>query len=111
MNENIKYKFLKAPKGPLSSSLGRRQRPALQSSMSPQNLFHAHQDWQLDDSDREGGFCILGNHFSWTEDAIYADPLGKTWEKKFERNIDWLPLAHPQLGTWPATQACALTGN
>ena len=29
-----------------------------------------------------------------------------------ERNIiNWLPLAHPQLGTWPATQACALTGN
>ena len=23
-----------------------------------------------------------------------------------ERNIDWLPLAHPLLGTWPATQAC-----
>ena len=23
----------------------------------------------------------------------------------------WLPLACPQLGTWPATQACALTGN
>ena len=29
----------------------------------------------------------------------------------YERNIDWLPLAHPQLGIWPATQACALTGN
>ena len=29
----------------------------------------------------------------------------------FERNIDWLPLTHPQLGTWSATQACALTGN
>ena len=28
-----------------------------------------------------------------------------------ERYIDRLPLAHPQLGTWPATQACALTGN
>ena len=28
-----------------------------------------------------------------------------------ERNIDWLPLAHPQLGIWPATQACAPTGN
>ena len=29
-----------------------------------------------------------------------------------ERNINvWLPLAHPLLGTWPATQACALTGN
>ena len=29
-----------------------------------------------------------------------------------ERNINvWLPLEHPLLGTWPATQACALTGN
>ena len=28
-----------------------------------------------------------------------------------ERNISWLPLTCPQLGTWPATQACALTGN
>ena len=23
----------------------------------------------------------------------------------------WLPLEHPPPGTWPATQACALTGN
>ena len=23
----------------------------------------------------------------------------------------WVPLSHPQLGTWPATQACALTGD
>ena len=23
----------------------------------------------------------------------------------------WLPLMHPLLGTWPTTQACALTGN
>ena len=23
----------------------------------------------------------------------------------------WLPLARPLLGTWPTTQACALTGN
>ena len=28
-----------------------------------------------------------------------------------ERNIHWLPLARPQLGTGPATQACALTRN
>ena len=33
-------------------------------------------------------------------------------EKERERNINvWLPLPCPQLGTWPATQACALTGN
>ena len=28
-----------------------------------------------------------------------------------ERYIDRLPLAHPQLGTWPTTQASALMGN
>ena len=28
-------------------------------------------------------------------------------EEEQERNIDWLPLAHPQSGTWPATQAHA----
>ena len=28
-----------------------------------------------------------------------------------ERNIDWLLLACPQMGTRPATQVCALTGN
>ena len=28
-----------------------------------------------------------------------------------ERNIDWLLLTHPYLGTSPATQACALIGN
>ena len=28
-----------------------------------------------------------------------------------EGNINRLPLTCPQLGTWPATQACALAGN
>ena len=33
-------------------------------------------------------------------------------KKKEEKNINvWLPLERPLLGTWPATQACALTGN
>ena len=33
-------------------------------------------------------------------------------EKERERNINvWLPLSCPLLGTWPAPQACALTGN
>ena len=33
-------------------------------------------------------------------------------EKQKERNINvWLPLAHPLLWTWLATQPCALTGN
>ena len=37
---------------------------------------------------------------------------GERREKERERNINvWLPLVHPPLGTWPATQACALSGN
>ena len=33
-------------------------------------------------------------------------------EKEREGNIGvWLPLTRPLLGTWPTTQACALTGN
>ena len=38
--------------------------------------------------------------------------LERRREGKRERNITkWLPLVHPTLGTWPTTQACALTGN
>ena len=37
---------------------------------------------------------------------------GEGKEKEGERNVSvWLPLAHSILGTWPATHACALTGN
>ena len=33
-------------------------------------------------------------------------------EKEREKNINvWLPLMRPLPGTWPTTQACALTGN
>ena len=37
---------------------------------------------------------------------------GEGTEKERERNINvWLPFTCPLLGTWPTTQACALTGN
>ena len=37
---------------------------------------------------------------------------GEGREKEREKNINmWLPLMWPPLGTWPATQACGLTGN
>ena len=42
---------------------------------------------------------------------IYFLERGEGWEKEKERYINHLPLSHPQLGTWPTTQACALTGN
>ena len=44
------------------------------------------------------------------KDFIYL--LLDTGKAGRERNINvWLPLAYPQLGVWPATQVCALTGN
>ena len=37
---------------------------------------------------------------------------GEGREKQKKRNINvWLPLMHLILGTWPTTQACAMTGN
>ena len=37
---------------------------------------------------------------------------GERRETERERDISaWLPLPQPPLGTWPTTQACALTGN
>ena len=48
------------------------------------------------------------------KDFIYLFILdtGEGRQKDRERNINaWLPLTHPILGTRPATQACALTGN
>ena len=42
---------------------------------------------------------------------IYIQREGKR-ERKKERNTSvWLPLTCTLLGTWPKTQACALTGN
>ena len=42
---------------------------------------------------------------------LFSD-RGEGREKEAERNINvWLPLVRSLLGTWPATQACALTGN
>ena len=38
--------------------------------------------------------------------------IGEGREKEKERKIGvWVPLTWPPLGPWPATQACALTGN
>ena len=43
---------------------------------------------------------------------IYLQERGGGKERERERNITvWLPFAHLPLGTWPETQACALTGN
>ena len=53
-------------------------------------------------------------HCSFFKKFIYLLFLerGEGREKERERNlIMWLPVMWPQLGTWPATQACALTGN
>ena len=46
------------------------------------------------------------------KDFILFLEKGEEREKERETNIHvWLPLTCPLLGTWRATQACALTGN
>ena len=52
-------------------------------------------------------------HLFFKKDFIYFFlEIEEGREKERERNISvWLPLMRPLLGTWPATQACALTGN
>ena len=46
------------------------------------------------------------------EDFIYVFIFRERKREEREGNINvWLPLMRPLLGTWPATQACALTGN
>ena len=47
-------------------------------------------------------FCIV----------LFLRERGEGKEKEGEKNISvWLPFTLPLLGTWPATQACAPTGN
>ena len=55
----------------------------------------------------------LGIRAIFLKDFIYLFlERGEVRKKEGERNINvWLPLAHPRLGTWSSTQACALTEN
>ena len=65
-------------------------------------------------------FCFLwrinlqsfSKKYLFKKDFIYLClDRGQGREKDWERNINvWLPLTHPLLGMWPATQICALTG-
>ena len=59
----------------------------------------------------QGNYSLKQN---FKKDFIYLFlERGEGREKEREKNIDadQLPLIYPQPGTWPTTQACALTGN
>ena len=55
--------------------------------------------------------CYFKIHF--LKDFVYLFlECGEGREKVRERNINvWLSLTCPPPGSWPTTQACALTGN
>ena len=55
--------------------------------------------------------CIMLLKVNFKKDFMYL-LLERRREGERERNINmWLPHTRPLLGTWSATQACALTGN
>ena len=53
------------------------------------------------------GIVIFLNNFF--KDSIFLERGGEREKHRCARG--WLLLTYPQLGTWPTTQACALTGN
>ena len=58
-------------------------------------------------------FVFISTYYFFFKDFIYLflEKEGGR-RKERERNINaWLPLTRPLLGTWPETQACALTEN
>ena len=61
--------------------------------------------------------CLFSVLLCFFKDFIYLFLEGKGGRKrrretvKCEQNVGQLPIARPQQGTWPATQACAATGN
>ena len=63
--------------------------------------------------------CFISFIYFWgffslfLKDFIYLFlERGEEKEKESERKINvWFTLTRPLLGTWPATQSCALTGN
>ena len=70
-------------------------------------------DLQVDGPKASFLFCfkifkdLIHLFFREGEVIYFLEREGK--EKERKRNINvWLPLTHPQLGSWPTTQACAL---
>ena len=78
------------------------------------NTYHIVDLWSMffEWMDNEGlNKLMLLFTFSFLKDFIYLFSE-KGREKEGERDISvWLSLVHPQLGTWPTTDACVLTGN
>ena len=57
-------------------------------------------------------YKLLSGFFFFFKILFIHFQRGEKKEKEREKNINvWLPLTWSLLETWPATQACALTGN
>ena len=76
---------------------------------NPYDIFPRSPLWGLD------RFIVCTKYFEYLPCVIpftYLFLERREGREGRERYINlWLPLEHPLLGTWLATQACALTGN
>lgn len=95
--ENMKYKFVTAPRGPLSL-LGRGRGWLCRARLHRAPFIHLM--LQLNDCDWEGGFCILWNHFFFFLDrgSYILQPLRKNvgegiWEKQWRAFFEWPPVS------------------
>ena len=88
-------------------------------SLLPLSFPNVHPGWGgIFGKTKLGDRDIVGNtdlsHFTFFKKKftyLFLD-RGEGREKESERNINmWLPLERLLLGTWPAAQECALTGN
>ena len=82
-------------------------------------LFLSYHNLHIHFSSVSSGFYIVCVHTTYIYAYIYLKILfiylrGSEGERKRNigaRDLDWLPLVCPELGTWPPSQASALTGN
>ena len=71
-------------------------------------LYGIYDSWHIY---RIGVQWVDVSHYFFRDFIYLFLERGREGESEGHKFNVWFPLTRPVLGTWPATQACALTGN